>query len=263
MVLEGTPFAEIGGNVFSSILSKGILFIGALIVVGIIFGVAWYIRWRRQFNIIVEIYSERSRGVDFTRSTDRSSEAISRMMDQGNYKIIFDKGAIIYSRKDKGSYFRLLEEKVDLPVPPFNVLQPSSKGNILKLWQKSNEEYVYLLPDKIDKTVLVRADGNTYAANQVSQKQVEGDIAYWNIKRKEEHKKLFDTESLLMKVLPIIAPIIVGALILFMVYIVLDKISVIEGVAVSLEKAAASLAAGQQAQAATGTATLTTATVAP
>jgi len=226
MALSNT-FGDTAGNIVSSIISKSMLVLLVLLIGGAILGVALYVRWRRKFNIIVEIYSERSIGSLEDKDYTTNSEAIRDIINQGNHKIIFDRGAIVYDKKDGYWYFRILGEKVDLPEPPFNVLQSSNKGNVLKVWQKSHDEFIFLMPDKLCKTHVIKRGGKLYPISQIEQKQVEGDIGYWNVKRKQKTKALFDTESLFMKILPFMPHIIGGMISLFIIYVLMDSMPAI------------------------------------
>jgi len=197
------PFGEMGGALFGKIFS-GIIWFGlAVIVIGVIFGVMWYfIIYRRKFDIKVKVISDRA----------------------GDPAIYFDSAAILYDKKDKNKYFRFWGERTDLPVPPFKVLQKLRRGDYLEVWRKSEDEFVFLTPPRINKMKVLRADGKLYPIAQTEQKQVEGDIAYWNIKRKEKNKRLFDTESILMKLLPYIPHIIGGVITIFVLYILMDSL---------------------------------------
>lgn len=221
-----TDFTQTAGSLLSGVMSAGFAIGAVVLVMSVLVGTMLYVRHVRRYNLIVEIRAERSTSPDINdgiiRTDDQMSE-IGRKIRQGNYKIIYDKGAILFDKKDKTWYFRIKGERIELPVPPFNVLTPSTKGNVLKLWQKSNEEYFYLLPDSINPTI-VRADGKEYKVAQLSTKVVEGDIAYWNIKRKEKVKKLFDPESLLAKIVAYLPQIVGGFLLILLIWIVFDKI---------------------------------------
>ena len=224
------PVASVTAGLFGNILSGTIALVGFILVAGIIIGAGFYVRYLRQFDIKAEIISTRANigGVD-------------------QHKIIFDKAGLIYSKQDKTWYFRIKGMKVDLPSPPFNVLIPTDKGNMVKIWQKSAEEFVFLLPDVINKNVIIRQDGKQYLTSQLVVKQVEGDVAYWNIMRKEKNKKLFDPESLMMKLLPLIVPMLMFVLVIFMTWMVLKNFDVLAGVASSLKETAAILKGGSQA----------------
>jgi hypothetical protein len=215
------PVAGVATGLFGNLLTGVISLLGFLLVGGAIVGAAFYVRYLRQFDIKAEIISTRANigGID-------------------QHKIIFDKAGLIYSSQDKGYYFRIKGMKVDLPAPPFNVLIPTDKGNMVKIWQKSAEEYVFLLPDQINKNIIIRQDGKQYATSQLVVKQVEGDVAYWNIKRKEKNKKLFDPDTLLMRLLPLIVPMLMFVLVIFMTWMVLKNFDVLAGVAESLKETA-------------------------
>lgn len=215
MAVGGDIVEQVSNNVFGILFSGSIVIVGILLLCAVIVGVALYVRYIRQFNIFVEILSLRSTGTS-----------------QGNTnKIIFDKGALIYDKKDKSWYFRLLSYKIDLPTPPFNVLQNSTKGNVLRILQKSNEEFVYLMPDVIDQYNIVDSEGKVIPIATLTLKQVEGDVSYWNQIRKRTNRKLFDTESLIMKLLPYLVPLLMFMLVIFMTWIIVKNFNVLESVA--------------------------------
>ena len=222
MAITDTIFGSQASDIYGNMIGNTFMLIAILILCAVIIGVALYVRYLRQFNITVMIESTRSAGISGVQHN----------------KIIFDKGGLIYNKKDKSWYFRLLKEKVDLPQPPFDVLQPSNKGNILRIWQKSNEEFIFLLPDKIDTQIIVRADGSRVPVGQLVVKQVEGDVSYWNQIRKRTNKKLFDTESMIMKLLPYIVPDLMFMLVIFMTWMVIKNFTVLADVAKSLENTA-------------------------
>lgn len=203
MVDVPNPFSAMSGEIINTIFSGVIYFIAAIVIGGGILGIFIYIKWRKQYDIEVKIKS--------TRAEDKHS-------------VIFDRAAIIRDRKDGTKYFRLLGQKVELPVPPYNVLQTSSKGDFLELWRKSETEYIYCTSPTISKKYYVRQDGKLYPMADVKQHQVEGDVDYWRVKRKETNKQLFDVESLWMKLLPYVPQILGGVLIIFVLYILFDSL---------------------------------------
>lgn len=214
---------DIAGGLFGNLLTGSITLIGLLLMGAAIIGVIFYVRYTMKFDIKVEMISTRANigGVD-------------------QYKVIFDKAGIIYDKTDKLWYFRIKGMGVDLPQPPYNVLIPTDKGNMVKIWQKSAEEFVFLLPDKIGN-VTVRQDGTSYLSAELKTKQLEGDVSYWNIKRKEKNKSLFNPDSMLMKLLPFIVPLLMFVLVIFMTWMVLKNFAVLADVANSLRETAAIL----------------------
>ena len=198
-------FTEIGGDLFGTLFSSVIYFgIGFIfvVVVGIIM---WYfIYYRRKFDISVKIKSQRA----------------------GDPEIYFDKAGILYDRKEKSKYFRLLNTKVDLQVPKFEVLQKSNKGDYLEIFRKSEDDFRYLTPPAIIKDRIIKEDGKVYSILDTEQRQLEPD-AYWFISRKDRLKRLFDPENLLMKILPWIPQIASGILIIFVLWILMDKLPAI------------------------------------
>ncbi len=208
--LEGGQFQAISSQLLDTLLSGTIVVFLVLIMGFIILGVVLYVRHILQFNIKVRIKSIRNPGSE----------------GQVIYKIIEDKGAFIYKKKKNQRWFRLRREKVDLPVPPLETLELGVKGqNYVNILQKSDDEYYFLLPDKIDfDTIIKNQDGKLVKVpvGKVNLKIVEGDVSYWNQIRKRKNEELFDTESLLMKLLPFIVPVLMFMLVIFLTYIITD-----------------------------------------
>ena len=135
------PFSDVGGRIGQIVLTGSVWLIAIIVLGGLLLGVVFYVRYRKKYDIFVKIRSERS---------------------EDKHKVNFDNAAIISDPKTKSKYFKLKNQRVELPVPPFNVLQTSSKGDYIELWRKSEDEYVYLTPPVIDKEFYMRADGKLY-----------------------------------------------------------------------------------------------------
>jgi len=88
--------SALADRLFSSILIFGVVFLLIVVVGSIMF---YLLYWRKKFNMTVKIRSERSQDPE----------------------IYFDKAAIIRDWKTKVKYFKLLDTKVELQVPPFKV----------------------------------------------------------------------------------------------------------------------------------------------
>ena len=217
---------SVGSAILSKLVSGSIIVIVALIIGACIVGLAFYLRYNSQFIYDIEIKSLRSSG----------------LITNQNYKIIKDKGAFIRNKKDKSVWFRLKNQRVDLPPPPLECMQIGVKGkNYIKILQKSDEEYYYLLPENIDLQKVIR-DGKELIIGEESIKVIDGDVAYWNIQRKKADKKLFDVESLFMKLLPYVVPVLMFMLVIFMTYMITQHWGEFSAAASALERAADRLA---------------------
>jgi len=217
----GTTASEVLEKVFTGGLLIGIF----VIIASVIIGVALYLRWMRKFNISVEIKSLRGSG--------SSGQPI--------YKIINDVGGIIENKKDKTRWFRIKGQKVDLPTPPLEAFQIDSKGrNHIKILQKSDTEFYYLLPDKIDLKNVVR-NGVLVPIAEAEMKVADGDVVYWGQIRKRDDKKLFDMESLIMKLLPYLIPMLMFMLVIFLTYMITDHWGEFSSAASALNEAAHAL----------------------
>jgi len=224
-MVDTSSFGSAGTDLMDKVISGSILFIGLIVVAGIILGVGFYIRYLRQFNIKVEIKSLRGSGT----------------MGEPIYKIVTDVGGFIENKQDKTRWFRLRGEKIDLPSPPLEAMQLDSTGkNHIKIFQKSDTEYFYLLPDKIDMATVVR-NGETVPVAQLEMKVSDGDVTYWGQLRKRDNKKLFDMESMMMKLLPFIVPMLMFMLVIFMTYMITDHWGEFASAANALNNAAQAL----------------------
>jgi len=134
---SGGIFGEVAEQ-FSTRIFSGILWFGlAFLVVAILGGVMWYfIVYRRKFDILVKIISERAQDKD---------------------SIIFDKAAILKERKTGTKYFKLWSLKIELPTPPFNILQRTSKGDYLELRRTAEDKWYFLYPPQISKEYIMKA----------------------------------------------------------------------------------------------------------
>jgi len=229
LVVAQSPFAEVGGQLTDRLFS-GILWFGlAMIIISIIgFLMWWFLIYKRKFNIEVKMYSK--------RAGDRNS-------------ILFDTAAILKDRKDKSKYFSLWKAKVKLPVPDFNILQSTERGDYLEIYRAGEDRFYFLLPPKIDQKYLVRGDGKIVPIAQHATKLVDPDMAFWATKRKHLNKSMFDPENIWMKVLPYIPHIISGVLIIFILWILMGSLPEILN---QLRELTNALAQSQRAEVTTG-----------
>jgi len=196
------PLSEVGGSLVTTIFS-GILWVGIafIIIAVLIFLIWWFAVYKKKFNIDVKIISE--------RAEDKS-------------QIIFDKAAILISRKDGAKYFKLWKTKIELPAPRFNILQSGGNTDYLELFRTGEDIFYFLTPPVINKKWVIKSDGKFYPMAGQSIKQIDSDMAFWSVKRKSMNKGLFDMEKLWMKILPYIPHIIAGVFILFTLYILMS-----------------------------------------
>lgn len=195
---------EVGNKLVSQIFSGAIWIGGALIIIAVLLGVIYYFFvYQRKFDIKVKVISERA---------------------GDKHKIIFDKAAILRDRKTKNKFIRVWNLKVDLPLPKFNIFQISNEGDFIEIYRTSEDQFYYLTPPRVDKDHVIKLDGKLYPILAPEYKQIDTDIAYWNVKRKDMNKRMFDTESLLMKLLPYLGILLGGVIIIFVLYILLDHL---------------------------------------
>jgi len=193
---------EMGSQLLSRIFG-GIIWFGLFVmIIGILGGLVWYFFiYKRSFDIRVNIQSE--------RANDRDS-------------IIFYWAAIKFDKKTNSPYFQVWKLKRQFTVPKFNVLQRTNHGDYLEMYRKGEDEFYFLTPKRINKTKVIREDGKTYLLGDQQATMVDPGMAFWNTKRKNQNKKLLDTDNMLMKLLPFIPQIIGGMIMIFCLYILLD-----------------------------------------
>lgn len=194
---------DVAANEIFAKMFSGILWVGlAVLVIGVLGGVGYYlVIYKRKFDINVTIHSERA---------------------DDNENIIFDKAAILRDRKTKADFFRLLNSKVDLPCPPFNVMQKTNKGDYIELRRTTQNHFFFLTPKRIIKSQIIKADGKVYPVSSQQANMIDPDMNYWAAKRKGQNNKMFDPENLLMKILPFIPIILGGAIMIFILYILMQ-----------------------------------------
>jgi len=110
---------------------------------------------------------------------------------------------------------------LELPSPPFNILQRTDKGDYLELRRTSEDRIYFLLPPKISKKYLMKSDGRVYPISQQTTRMMDPDMAYWAAKRKSQNKGMFDPEKIWMKILPYIPFLMAGVIIIFILYILM------------------------------------------
>lgn len=202
--MAGEQVTDVVGQLFGGLASGAVVFIiGIIIAIAVVVLLWYFFIYKRKFDIIVKVKSDRA---------------------EDKQNIIFDKGAFLDDRKTDTKYFRIWGLKRDFPVPRYNVLQSTNKGDLLELYRKGDEEFYFLLPSVINKVEILRADGKKYPFATHEQTMIDPDVAFWNLKRKSLNKKMFSVESLFMKLLPFLPQIIGSVIMIFVLFILLDHL---------------------------------------
>jgi len=199
----GTVASGLGDKIFSSILYFGI----AIIIIFVLGGTMWYfLLYKKKFDIKIKVMSERS---------------------SGNNVEMFDKGGILTDRSNGSTYLRVWGLKRDFIVPQYDIMRKvysdGKELDYIEIYRRGENEFYFLMKPKIDKTRIVRASGNTYTLAEQSQTMVDPEMAFWAVKRKTQNKKMIDTDSLVLKLLPHLPAIFGGVLMIFLSYVVMDN----------------------------------------
>lgn len=191
------------GNVFSGIASGTIWAIIVLILIGLGVGLFIFIRYRKKFDIRIEVKSQR---------------------ENNTFSTFYDKGAILTDSKTGDKFLRLWSSKIELPVPPYSYLIKTNEGDLIKIWRKSETEFIILGEGQIAHNKIVDQFGRLRYVPQQEYLQVEGDIAFWNTKRKQAHKDIFGKNSLLQKLMEWMPQIIGAVFTVIILYILLNSL---------------------------------------
>lgn len=222
-------FSEVGSKLFSRVFS-GVLWFGiGLLILGILAFLGWYFGvYKRKFDIRTMIKSGRA---------------------EDKYSILEDWSAILFDRQTKTYYFRVWKLKRDFVVPKYDLMQKTNKGDLVEMYRVSENEFYFLRPPKIDMKRIYTMDGKLHAEARQTQSVVDPEMGFWAAKRKTTNKKMFDTESILMKLLPFLPHIITGVISIFILYILLDHLP---GILSELKELTQALSQMQRADIVTG-----------
>lgn len=200
---------NVGGELVSRIFGSILYFGLAFLIIGVLGGFMYYqFIYRKRFDIDVKLISNRA---------------------NNNNSIILDKAAILYEPKTTIPYFRIWGLKRDFPVPKYDVLQKTNKGDYLEIYRDSEESFYFLTPSQIYKTQVIQGNGQLVNLSDQKQVMVDPEMGFWAVKRKSTNKKMFDTESLIMKILPYVPQIVGGVIVIFILYILMDALPSILG----------------------------------
>lgn len=222
---------DIGAQISSKLVGGAVWIVIVFIVGG---GLAilmyYFLIYKRKFDINVIIRSQRA---------DNRTERIE------------DKAAILTDRKTKQRYFKLWNFKIEMPVPKFEVLESSRGVDYLNLYQKGDEEFYFLKPPKINKTFIQKTDGEWIPWAEHEHKVMDAEVAYWNVKKKQDNKDMFSRDKLWVKALELAPQVLSIIALIFILWIFLDKLP---SVLNSLQQVAAEINQYNRAQVVTETA---------
>ena len=227
-----TIFEELGSNLLARIVSNILWFGLTIMFVLVVGGIVWYkYIYVRKFNILVKVISVRARG---------------------EHIIFFDRAAILYDKKTKTDYFKFWGMKAELPVPDFDILEKTDKGDYLEVLRTKQNHIVYLTPPKIDKKYIQKMNGKVMVLADYTMRMIDPDTDFWNMKRKDLNKKAWIQTSLLEKLLPFLPHLISGAVIMIILAVILRSLPELSNLIAQLSKLTAELAKSQTANVITG-----------
>jgi len=197
-------FQGIGGTLMIVVM--------CLVVLGLVGGLAFWLKTRKRYDIKVRIYSTRF----------------------GSKKTWDDWGAIFKDKKTgQANGFKLKSEKEVISPPNYALIMMSTKGNIIHMSQDSTGHYTFLNPD--------------FETNDtINFKVVKEDVRLWQSAQRQQVDILYTKTKWYAPLLAFLPYMITAVLIMVLIYLVLQKFDVLKDVATTLDHVATTLHETQQ-----------------
>jgi len=197
------PGFDIGDFFLNGLGKTMIIIIIALVFLGLLGGFAWWMKSRKKYDIKVRIYSTRF----------------------GAPKTWDDLGAIYKDAKTgQANGFKLKSEKEIISPPSYKLIMMSTKGNVIHMRQDSTGHYTFLEPE--------------FCESGFKLKVVAEDVRLWQSAQRQQVDILYTKTKWYSSLLAFLPYIIVAVLIMILIYLVLQKFEVLQGVATSLDHTA-------------------------
>jgi hypothetical protein len=171
----------------------------------------WKIKTWKAYNIQVRIYSKRKEG----------------------FKTWDDWGGFVKNKKTGEVYgFRLKKLKIMIQPPNYDYLVIAPKGNVLHLYQRSNDEFFVLFP-----AILFGKEGQ----HELILRVLEGDIQLWATTMIDRLYTMYSRPTFFEKYGHYIIFFATALLIIIMIYLTLQKFDVLKDVANSFKESVSAL----------------------
>lgn len=191
--------------------------IGLFATFMIIIGVGAYLFWFfMKHDITVVIFS------------DRGSNTL---------KVFTDRGRYVRDRSGIATNFRLLMMRKNIPPPAYEFLHPAKRGNVLFVRQLSEDEFAPIdvqLSNMVvnrevkdeDGNLILDENGNPQIESfELPMEAISSDAKMFMVSSFRDTRHVYGDQPFLQQYWPLISVLIVGALIIVMIFVVLDNIS--------------------------------------
>jgi len=183
-----------------------VIVIICLVILGLLGGLAYWFKTRKKYDIKVRIYSTRF----------------------GAPKTWDDFGAIFKDNKTgQANGFKLKSEKEVISPPSYKLIMMSTKGNVIHMRQDSTGHYTFLEPEFIEPLFKLKI--------------VNEDVRLWQSAQRQQIDILYTKTKWYAPLLAFLPYMITAVLILVLIYVVLQKFDVLQGVASTLDHTATTL----------------------
>lgn len=201
---DANPIGETAGRLVGDIGSGFLIAFAVILLLAVTIGIIWFFAvYKRKFDIIIKISSKRA---------------------GGKYNVFFDRGAILTDRKSKLTYLRLWSLKIDLPLPKFELMQSTNKGDYIELYREGEKLFYYLTPPKVNQTKILKQDGKIYRITDQESFRIDNDMISWLVDTQDKINKMFTPGGIMDKLIPYLPQILGGMVMIFILWVVLDKI---------------------------------------
>ena len=201
------PGVDIGNFFINGIGKTMMIVILCLVFLALVGGLAWWLKSRKKYDIKVRVYSTRF----------------------GTPKTWDDWGAIYKDAKTgQANGFRLKSEKETIAPPSYMLIMMSTKGNVIHMKQDSTGHYTFLEP------IFIEGD-------KVNFKPVSEDVRLWQSAQRQQIDILYTKQKWYSGLLAFAPYMITAVLIMVLIYLLIQKFDVLQGVANTLDHAATEL----------------------
>jgi len=206
------PGFDIGNFFLHGMGGTIVIVIIALVFLGLLGGLAYWLKTRKRYDIKVRIYSIRF----------------------GSPKTWDDWGAIYKDAKTgQANGFKLKSEKDVISPPAYNLLMMSTKGNVIHMRQDSTGHYTFAEPSFIEPEGIVF-------------KIVKEDVRLWQSAQRQQVDILYTKTHWYTGLVAFIPYMITAVLIMVLIYLLLQKFEVLQNIANTLDHVAMTLHETQQ-----------------
>jgi hypothetical protein len=197
-----------------------------MVLIAILGVIIWYSTSRRKYNYTCEIHEKRA---------DSSFDKLENQ-NNPNYKgnavddISFDKGCYYFDKKMNTWRFRLQQHKLNIAPPDFKYVKRTSKGKL-----------IYFRKIAADSIIPIMSFMDEGEVSELKMKIIDPAKKLWAQSEMIENMQVFGKPNWWDKFGPLISFSVLAILIIILIWVVLQKFSILSDVSNNLKEAAIAL----------------------